>query len=64
MSSCPARAGDTPGGAETLYPGVVARLGAWFAPAAERAADHLIVRGQRVLRPGASPSPPGTRTYM
>ncbi len=38
----PARAGDTPGGAETLYPEVVAHLGAWFAPAAERAAGHLI----------------------
>ena len=40
----PARAGDTPGGAETFYPEVVAHLGAWFAPAAEQAAIHLIAR--------------------
>ncbi len=53
----PARAGDTPGGAETLYPEVVAHLGAWFAPAAERAADHLIARGQRVLDLGAGAAP-------
>jgi len=52
----PARAGDTPGGAETLYPEVVAHLGAWFAPAAERAAGHLIARGQRVLDLGAGGS--------
>jgi SAM-dependent methyltransferase len=53
----PARAGDTPGGAETLYPEVVAHLGAWFAPAAERAAGHLIARGQRVLDLGAGAAP-------
>jgi len=53
----PARAGDTPGGAETLYPEVVAHLGAWFAPAAERAADHLITRGQCVLDLGAGAAP-------
>src|SRR5258706_14558550 len=53
----PARAGDTPGGAETLYPEVVAHLGTWFAPAAERAADYLIARGQRVLDLGAGAAP-------
>lgn len=53
----PARAGDTPGGAETLYPEVVAHLGAWFAPAAEQAADYLIARGQCVLDLGAGAAP-------
>jgi SAM-dependent methyltransferase len=53
----PARAGDTPGGAENLYPEVVAQLGAWFAPAAERAADHLVARGQCVLDLGAGAAP-------
>ena len=53
----PARAGDTPGGAETLYPKVVAHLGALFALAAERAADHLITRSQRVLDLGAGAAP-------
>ena len=53
----PARTGDTPGGAETLYPEVVAHLGAWFATAAERAADHLVARGQRVLDLGAGAAP-------
>jgi SAM-dependent methyltransferase len=53
----PARTGDTPGGAETLYPEMVAHLGAWFASAAERAADHLIARGQRVLDLGAGAAP-------
>ncbi len=53
----PARAGDTPGGAETLYPEVVAHLGALFAPAAERAASHLIACSQRVLDLGAGAAP-------
>jgi SAM-dependent methyltransferase len=53
----PARAGDTPGGAEILYPEVVAHLGAWFAPAAERAADHLVGRRLRVLDLGAGAAP-------
>jgi SAM-dependent methyltransferase len=53
----PARAGDTPGGAETLYPEVVAHLGSWFAPAAEQAAGHMIARGQRVLDLGAGAAP-------
>ncbi|HEY6539373.1 MAG TPA: class I SAM-dependent methyltransferase [Ktedonobacteraceae bacterium] len=53
----PAKAGDTPGGAETLYPEVVAHLGAWFAPAAEQAADHLVACGQRVLDLGAGAAP-------
>jgi O-methyltransferase domain len=50
-------AGDTPGGAESLYPEVVAHLGSWFAPAAERAADHLTTRGHRVLDLGAGAAP-------
>jgi SAM-dependent methyltransferase len=53
----PARAGDTSSGAEALYPEVVAHLGAWFAPAAERAADHLVARGQRVLDLGTGAAP-------
>jgi SAM-dependent methyltransferase len=53
----PARAGDIPGRAEMLFPEVVAHLGAWFAPAAERAADYLIARGQRVLDLGAGAAP-------
>jgi SAM-dependent methyltransferase len=53
----PARAGDTPGGAENPYPEVVAQLGAWFAPAAERAADHLVAQGQCVLDLGAGAAP-------
>jgi SAM-dependent methyltransferase len=53
----PTRAGDTPGGAEALYPEVVSHLGAWFAPTAERAADHLIARGQCVLDLGAGAAP-------
>lgn len=53
----PARSGDTPGGAETLYPEVVSHLGAWFGPTAERAADHLIARGQCVLDLGAGAAP-------
>ena len=53
----PVRTGDTPSGAETLYPEVVAHLGAWFAPAAEHAAGHLITCGQRVLDLGAGAAP-------
>lgn len=53
----PARAGDTPGGAEILYPEVVAHLGAYFAPAAKQAVDHLNARGQRVLDLGAGAAP-------
>jgi SAM-dependent methyltransferase len=47
----------TPGGAEALYPEVVAHLGAWFTPAAERAADYLISRGQCLLDLGAGAAP-------
>ena len=53
----PTRAGDTPGGAEMLYPEVVSHLGAWFAPAAERAAEYLTAQGQRVLDLGAGAAP-------
>jgi SAM-dependent methyltransferase len=53
----PARAGDTHGGAEILYPEVVAHLGAWFAPAAERAAGHLVGGRLRVLDLGAGAAP-------
>ena len=52
-----AMAGDTPGGAQALYPEVVSHLGAWFAPVAERAAYHLIARGHRVLDLGAGAAP-------
>jgi hypothetical protein len=53
----PASAGDTPDGAEMLYPDMVAHLGALFAPAAERAADYLIAQGQRVLDLGVGAAP-------
>ena len=53
----PTMAGDTPGGAEALYPEVVSHLGAWFAPVAERAADHLVARGRRVLDLGVGAAP-------
>src|SRR5260370_1856757 len=53
----PARAGDTPGGAEILYPEVVAHLGALFAPTAGHAAYHPIARGQCVLDLGAGAAP-------
>ena len=53
----PVRAGDTPDGAETLYPEVVAHLGVWFASAAERAADHLVGGRLCVLDLGAGAAP-------
>jgi SAM-dependent methyltransferase len=53
----PTMAGDTPGGAETLYPERVVPLGDWFAPVAERAADHLVARGNRVLDLGVGAAP-------
>ncbi|HET8853658.1 MAG TPA: class I SAM-dependent methyltransferase [Ktedonobacteraceae bacterium] len=55
----PTMAGDTPGGAGTLYSEVVSYLGALFAPVAEHAADHLIARGlrDRVLDLGAGAAP-------
>ena len=53
----PATAGDGPGGAEALYPEVVAHLGVWFAPAAEQAANYLIAQGQRILDLGAGAAP-------
>ena len=53
----PSRDGDTPDGAEILYPEVIAHLGAWFAPAAERAADHLVGGKLRVLDLGAGAAP-------
>jgi len=55
----PTMAGDTPGGAGALYPGVVSHLGALFAPVAEHAADHLVARGlrDRVLDLGAGAAP-------
>lgn len=53
----PTVAGDTRVGAEALYPAVVPHLGAWFALAAERAADHLAAPGLRVLDLGAGAAP-------
>lgn len=53
----PDRTGDTPEGAEILYPDVVPHLGAWFAPAAEQAADYLIGGRLRVLDLGAGAAP-------
>ncbi len=51
------RAGDTPAGAERLYPDIVAMLGVWFAPAAERAATRLHTANLRVLDVGAGAAP-------
>lgn len=53
----PTVAGDTPAGAEALYPEIVPYLGAWFAPVAERAADHLAAPSLRVLDLGAGAAP-------
>jgi SAM-dependent methyltransferase len=50
-------AADTPDGAAALYPGVVTRLGAMFAPLAECAADLLAAPGLRVLDAGAGAAP-------
>jgi ubiquinone/menaquinone biosynthesis C-methylase UbiE len=49
--------GDTVAGAESLYPGLVAQLGAMFAESAERAAQFLTEPGQRVLDVGAGAAP-------
>ena len=53
----PAMAGETPVGAEALYPHVIPHLDAWFAPAAERAADYLAAPGVRALDLGAGGAP-------
>jgi SAM-dependent methyltransferase len=53
----PAISADSPAGAETLYRDVVADLGAWLAPFAERAADRLAAPGLRVLDVGAGAVP-------
>ena len=53
----PFRAGDTPAGAEALYPDIVPHLGSWLAPLAERAADHLAAPELRVLDVGAGAAP-------
>jgi SAM-dependent methyltransferase len=62
--SRPAVAGDTPTGAELLYPAVTPLLGAWFAPSAEQAAavilslsKDLAPPGLRVLDLGAGAAP-------
>jgi len=53
----PAVAGDTPAGAETIYPDVVPYLGMIFAAAADRVADQLAAPGLRVLDVGAGAAP-------
>lgn len=53
----PALAGDTPVGAETMYPAVVPHLSTWFAPVAERAAEHLVAGVLRVLDLGVGAAP-------
>jgi SAM-dependent methyltransferase len=50
-------AGDTQAGAEKFYPDIVAMLGAWFAPAAQRAAAVLDTANLRVLDVGAGAAP-------
>ncbi|HEV7129713.1 MAG TPA: class I SAM-dependent methyltransferase [Ktedonobacterales bacterium] len=53
----PAAAGNTPLGAETVYPDAVAHLGTWFASVAERAADHLVAGTHCVLDVGIGAAP-------
>lgn len=53
----PAISADTPAGAKALYRDVVAGLGAWLAPLAERAADQLAAPGLHVLDVGAGGAP-------
>ncbi len=53
----PAIGAESPAGAEALYPDVVADLGVWLAPLAERAADLLAAPGLRVLDVGAGAAP-------
>jgi SAM-dependent methyltransferase len=53
----PIVAGDTPAGAEVIYPDVVPYLGTIFASAAERVADRLAAPGLRVLDVGAGAAP-------
>jgi SAM-dependent methyltransferase len=56
-NDCTPLAGDTQAGAELLYPDIVAMLGAWFAPAAQRAAAQLGAANLRVLDVGAGAAP-------
>ena len=53
----PAVRGDTPSGAEDLYPGTVDHLGVLFASAAEAVADQLAAPGLSVLDVGAGAAP-------
>lgn len=53
----PTVAGDAPLGAEPVYPAVGAHLAAGFAPAAERAADHLAAGARSVLDLGVGAAP-------
>lgn len=53
----PVAAGDTPEGAQTLYPDLVPVLSKLFAPAAQRAADLLVATGPRILDVGAGAAP-------
>ena len=56
-SDRPAVAADTAAGAQALYAGVVAELGAWLEPVAELLADRLAAPGLRVLDLGAGAAP-------
>ena len=53
----PAMAGDSPAGAEALYPDVVPYLGALFAPVAELVGEHLTTPSLQVLDVGAGAAP-------
>jgi SAM-dependent methyltransferase len=53
----PAERGDTPDGAQALYPAVVPRLASWFAEAAECAAGVLARPGLRIVDVGAGAAP-------
>jgi SAM-dependent methyltransferase len=53
----PAVRGDTPDGAQALYPAVVPQLASWFAEAAECAADVLARPGLRIVDVGAGAAP-------
>jgi SAM-dependent methyltransferase len=50
-------AADVAVGAQAMYPKVTARLGVWFAAAAEMAAERLAAPGLRVLDAGAGAAP-------
>ena len=53
----PVAAGDTPAGAESLYPQAVDHLASLFSEAAKRVADHLAKPGLQILEAGSGAAP-------